>query len=422
MTLENVVLAAQNPQLSIDPGLKALCYHGIVIHDGFYARYRVCGQLFRDWVGMKCDASIAKTERIQIDAVIMKGGGVKGLAYAGAMRELEKYYDFAGFVGTSAGSIAAVLLAAGYDGRDLEDILRKTNFRNFMDGKGFSMILNLFIHKGLHPGTTIQEWIRNLLYARTGRTGDIPLKDFAPKRVVIYASRSNGGTVPFDSEGQRQDTPAFFAVRCSMSIPYFFQPQMLEGSRVLDGGLLNNYPVKTYLEEEHKRHPAQRPKFIALYLGSKNPRPLPKGLLLFDMLNILFDRDDLTVIDEYREHTLVIDPSPITTVDFTLSDAEKDLLVLQGRVAALQYIQDQGFPDGPSNHEVRQVTEQARETKEKVLKARRRKKVWGYIISILLVCFIIVSSSAVFGWPISQIRLLHRPMGTQRVTKSRQVP
>jgi len=52
-------------------------------------------------------------------ALIMKGGSVKGLAYIGAPRELEKYYDFDWFIGTSADAIAAVLLAAGYSAEHL---------------------------------------------------------------------------------------------------------------------------------------------------------------------------------------------------------------------------------------------------------------------------------------------------------------
>src|SRR5262249_50839548 len=47
-------------------------------------------------------------------AIVMKGGGVKGLAFAGALRELEQYYYFDRHVGVSAGAIAAVLLAADY--------------------------------------------------------------------------------------------------------------------------------------------------------------------------------------------------------------------------------------------------------------------------------------------------------------------
>src|SRR5262249_28942010 len=44
--------------------------------------------------------------------LVMKGGGVKGIAYVGALETLEKYgYHFNHFVRTSAGAISAALLA-----------------------------------------------------------------------------------------------------------------------------------------------------------------------------------------------------------------------------------------------------------------------------------------------------------------------
>src|SRR6266851_7698742 len=72
--------------------------------------------------------------RLAVDALIMKGGGVKGLAFAGAIQELEKHYEFETYVGTSAGSIAAALLAAGANGADLETMLSRKPFREFLDG------------------------------------------------------------------------------------------------------------------------------------------------------------------------------------------------------------------------------------------------------------------------------------------------
>ena len=45
-------------------------------------------------------------------ALIMKGGGIKGLAYVGALDLLRDQYDFEWFVGTSAGAITAILLAS----------------------------------------------------------------------------------------------------------------------------------------------------------------------------------------------------------------------------------------------------------------------------------------------------------------------
>ncbi len=47
--------------------------------------------------------------------VFLKGGGVRGIAHVGAICALaEKGYEWERVAGTSAGSIIAALLAAGY--------------------------------------------------------------------------------------------------------------------------------------------------------------------------------------------------------------------------------------------------------------------------------------------------------------------
>jgi hypothetical protein len=48
--------ALNDPALNLDRGLNALCYHGLAVHDGTFQRYRISGQLFRDWVLPKCQA------------------------------------------------------------------------------------------------------------------------------------------------------------------------------------------------------------------------------------------------------------------------------------------------------------------------------------------------------------------------------
>ncbi|HQX48539.1 MAG TPA: patatin-like phospholipase family protein, partial [Planctomycetaceae bacterium] len=56
-------------------------------------------------------------------ALVMKGGGIKGLAYVGALEILARKYEFNWFVGTSAGAITAILLGAGYTAGELTEIL-----------------------------------------------------------------------------------------------------------------------------------------------------------------------------------------------------------------------------------------------------------------------------------------------------------
>ena len=72
----------------------------------------------------------------QFRNLVFEGGGVKGIAYSGAIKILEKkgiMKDIQRVAGTSAGAITATLLAVGVDADGVQKIVGGTSFRKFMD-------------------------------------------------------------------------------------------------------------------------------------------------------------------------------------------------------------------------------------------------------------------------------------------------
>ncbi len=70
--------------------------------------------------------------------MIFEGGGIKGLAYCGCIRVLEKLNlleNIKRYGGSSAGAITATLLAIGYNADEIDNIIRNTNFGSFLDDK-----------------------------------------------------------------------------------------------------------------------------------------------------------------------------------------------------------------------------------------------------------------------------------------------
>lgn len=176
-------------------------------------------------------------------SIVIKGGGVKGLAFAGALLELENYFSFDTFAGTSAGAIASVLLGAGYKPSELLDFLSKKYFNDFKDATFLKAIINFFRKGGKYPGDEIENWINILLKKKIPeKLNEIALEDL-PSHTIVYSSRIKDGTLTFDSKREHKDTHAAFAARCSMSIPGFFIPKLVDGIKVYDGGLRNNFPL-----------------------------------------------------------------------------------------------------------------------------------------------------------------------------------
>jgi Patatin-like phospholipase len=325
--------------------------------------------------------SQSNANRIHIDALILKGGGVKGLAFAGAVRELQENFDFDTFVGTSAGAVAAALLAAGASGARLEEKLRRKPFRDFLDGNMWTAFFDILFNGGIHPGLTLTNWIRRELFELLGRSNEVYMKDL-PKRAVIYASQRDRGPVTFDKIGAHDDSTVHAAVRCSLSIPYFFQPQRLDHNWVYDGGLLNNFPLEIFLDQERLRCPDKHPSFIALYLGSARPPDLKGGRQLSGLLSIWIDRNDRDVIERYRSNTIIIDTEPIGTIDFNLGDEEKDFLVIAGRASALEVLRSRDLLDEARLQSVEPMRAEAERLRAVIEgKRKRRKSVWRQFLA-----------------------------------------
>jgi beta-glucosidase-like glycosyl hydrolase/predicted acylesterase/phospholipase RssA len=332
----------------------------------------------------------------QCTALVLKGGGVKGLAFAGALQVLESHYSFDAFVGTSAGAITAVLLAAGYRAQELEKALREKDFGRFVSEAWPRCLWRLFTQKGWFSGDPIQEWIQLLLSSKLSREnvtmGDLSL------RAIIYAAKRPRGTLLFDTRGQNKDMSADFAARCSMSIPFLFRPHTHEGSRVFDGGVLHNFPF-----EEYKRKNPGSP-VLGLYLSTGPRSRVDRPGIFSELIDLFLDRDERATVDEHREHIVVIDPSPIRTAQFALTETAKEFLLAQGRASALRFLNNHGA-EAVSSEQVQCAEQQAATLHGKVVaedRARRRRRLlracgWFLAIILFVICDVVLGR-AVDRW------------------------
>lgn len=303
------------------------------------------------------------TDERQNYALVMKGGGLKGLACIGALRELQRFYGFDLYVGTSAGAIIASLLGAGYSADEMEEILRTKNFSEFLTER-FRAVTNLLFYGGLFQGTALSAWIEGLLATKLDSPTRVTFQQL-PYHVRIYASRRDVDALIFDSIVS-PDMSVAHAVRCSVAIPFFFTPERNQGLNVFDGGMRHNYPVKKLLEQTPDK------KFIGLYLGDRIYSP-PKPGILRDLLSISTEATDTEALAKYRAETIVIDPKPVSTLDFSLSNEEKVHLLSQGRAAALEFLHNNGLV---GQTEFRNAVEVADRRREEALTARAKRKFW----------------------------------------------
>ena len=114
-----------------------------------------------------------------IKNLVLKGGGVLGQAYTGALLELDKrgvVVNLERVAGTSAGSIVATLVALKYTARQIFDISAQTDFKSFEDGRLLDKI-NVAAHYGINPGDEFLDWITDKI-THKGLPACATFKDF----------------------------------------------------------------------------------------------------------------------------------------------------------------------------------------------------------------------------------------------------
>jgi len=291
---------------------------------------------------------------------VFEGGGVKGIALAGAVQVAEcKGVAWQCLGGTSAGAITACLLAAGYTADDLVRVLTKEmDFNAFMDEGMVDRIpllgkmLSALFEKGIYEGDYFEQWMQEKLEAK-GKTTFADFKkddgDYRLKLIASDVTRRRMLVLPDDlPDFQRDAFPVAHAVRMSMSIPYFFEPVVhrfpdehgvMRKSFIVDGGMLSNYPVWLFDAPtiQQARWPTFGFKLIEPASGEPSPSNWPHEYAL-SLITTMMEAHDKAFIDAINfERTIGIPTMGIETTQFDITDDQKNLLIRAGQEAAIAF-------------------------------------------------------------------------------------
>lgn len=279
----------------------------------------------------------------EITNLVFEGGGVKGVAYCGALHVLESHDVMPGVervAGTSAGAITAALVAAGYTSAELTDAMLALDFRDFEDGH--EGIVRELLHYGWFKGNAFLEWMRDRVKAKLG-SADATFAELAAARHVdlrVVATNLATRSAQVFSATTTPSVPVAEAVRMSMSIPLFFAAVTYAGAVHVDGGAVWNYPIEMFDDPE----PA--PATLGFRLDNLHAPPPPpveihdlaeyaKGLweTIMNAQGGFYARSP-----EDIRRSVVIDDLGLRATDFDLTTAQKKALIDNGAQATEAFL------------------------------------------------------------------------------------
>ncbi|PAM96060.1 patatin [Flavobacterium sp. IR1] len=188
--------------------------------------------------------------------LVLSGGGAKGFAHIGVLKVLEEAgikIDYIG--GTSMGSIIGGLYASGYNAAQIDSIFKKTDFdelindyiprssKNFYGKKNdelYAIVLPFSnfrvgipeaLSKGMYNYNLLSSLTRNVRHVRDFNKLPTPF-------LCMGTNIETGEEVLLDKGNLVQ------AMMASAAFPSLFTPVEIDGKLLVDGGVVNNYPIK----------------------------------------------------------------------------------------------------------------------------------------------------------------------------------
>jgi len=224
--------------------------------------------------------------------LVLSGGGARGFAHLGVLQALNEAGIYPDIIsGTSAGALAGVLYCDGHSPKKILKIMTRNSKLDYMRP--------VLPRNGILEISGINKLLEANLNAKKFEDLKMPL--------IVCATDLNNGRPVYFSKGD-----LISSVIASSSIPVMFKPVIINKIYYVDGGVLDNLPIKPV---ENKCH-----LLIGSFVNPVGYEPTTSGLITIAVRTFMLNQ--AKEADEKREKfDFLIAPSELTK--FGILEVEK---------------------------------------------------------------------------------------------------
>jgi NTE family protein len=270
--------------------------------------------------------------------LVLSGGGAKGLAHIGVLKVIDSLGVKVDYIaGTSMGAIVGSLYASGYSAKQIDSIFNEVDFDDILNDNlpraaktfyerdnnekyAFTLPFNNFkikLPSALSRGQNTYGLLSRLtLHVNTvNNFGELPIPFFC-----IATNIETGEAVLLDQGNLSQ------AVMASGAFPSLFQPVIINDQVLIDGGVVNNYPIDEL-----------RKKGMDIIIGVDVQDGLMSREQLISAPDVLLQINNFRTINDMKDKVNKTDIyiQPDITNYSVVSFSERKNIVKSGVVAAL---------------------------------------------------------------------------------------
>ena len=191
-----------------------------------------------------------------IKNIVFSGAGLRIYTFLGfikALNELDLLKNINSIIGTSSGSLIAVLCILDFSYNEIEEIILKINTTN-LKNINKDNIINFFKDYGVDDCKNFERIINIILNIKV-KNENITFKelyDLTQKKLIITATCVNSMDIEYFDYETTPDISIKKVLLMSISIPLIFKPVKLDNKYYVDGGLISHYPIYYFQDNKEE--------------------------------------------------------------------------------------------------------------------------------------------------------------------------
>lgn len=252
---------------------------------------------------------------------------------------------------------------------------------NLLTREEFSNIFSFLERGGWYTADRFLDWARRKLDSGTfngqpRQMSHLTLDEFhklTGKELSLVVANTTSYRKLILNHNTAPSVPVVWAMRMSMSVPLLWQEVVwqpewgtymgydVSGHRIVDGGLLSNFPIQLFISNSKYvteiMGPKVSPGVLGLLIDEKLPVPgiesppvdsdklnlgaLPLTSRVMNLINTVTKAHDKMLIDAYEQYVCRLPAKGYGTMEFDMTDERRNALIEGGRQAVNAYFRHQ---------------------------------------------------------------------------------
>ena len=272
-----------------------------------------------------------------IKNIVFSGAGLRIYTFLGFIKALNEYdllKNITSIIGTSSGSLIAVLCILDFTYNEIEEIILKINASNLKNINSDN-IMNFFKDYGVDDGKNFERIINIILNIKV-KNENITFKELyelTNKRLIITATCVNTMDIEYFDYETTPDISIKKVLLMSISIPLIFKPVKIDNKYYVDGGLISHYPIDYFKDEKDETLGVLVTSSLNKFMEINNIKDYIYNIMSCSFINLIKN-----CYNNYKENTVLVENNTVNFLDFNIEYNTKISLIEEGYKETLKFL------------------------------------------------------------------------------------